>query len=157
MNTISKSVTPSRILFVVYFAAWLSLIVGNSGHLDMTQLASVFGNALVIALFVGLGININAFVMKHTQQSSLTLKQRLLYIKENIVSVSTFFIIPFCVSSASSIVVSNSGNSLIQELFGTESHALIIAVGFFLFILIPSIFIFWRYGWDDPSAAKNIH
>lgn len=156
MKAISKSITLNRILFVVYFGAWISLVVGNAGHLDMVQLASVFGNALVIALFVGLGININAFVIKHPQKSTLTLKQRILYVKENILSVATFFTIPFCVSSASSIVVTNSGNSLIKELFGTESHILIIAVGFFIFILIPSIFIVWRYGWDGLSGAKSI-
>lgn len=154
MNKLSNTITAGRLLFSIYLVAWLSLVLENIGQLSSDQLVSVFGNALVIALFVGLGININAFVMRNRQQTILTLRQRLEYIKENLTNVITFFAIPFCVSSASSIVISNSGKSLINELFGTESHLLIIAVGFAIFIALPAALIAWRYGWDcEPHAS----
>ena len=137
-----------RILSLIYFLSWIYLVTEYTGRLSIPGLTEIFMNALIIALFVGLGLNINAFEIRNRSGKYRSLKQRGLYIRDHIGNVAAFFIVPFCVSSASSLVVAANNGNLVLALFRTESYASIMTGGFLVFILMPALYILYRNGWD---------
>lgn len=145
-----------RLLSLIYFLTWVYLVAKYIGLLSVPGLTEIFMNALIIALFVGLGLNINAFEIRSRGGKYRSLKQRGLYIRDNIGNVAAFFIVPFCVSSASSLVVAANSGNLVRTLFRTDSYALIMVGGFLVFILIPALYILYRHGWDrHESSGKS--
>jgi hypothetical protein len=153
MHFLIKRVTLVRLLFGLYACAYLWLVSRHIGLLSDEALIRVFGNALIICLFVGLGININAFMLRNRDGSIRTLRERIIYIRSHLSNVLTFFLVPFCVSSASSIVLAAGGESLVQALFGTDSYLLIMLCGFSVFVALPTAAIYWRHGWDDSNKG----
>jgi len=137
-----------RLLSLIYFLTWIYLVAKYIVALSTPALTEVFMNALIIALFVGLGLNINAFQIRSRSGTHRSLKQRALYIRDHIGNVVAFFVVPFCVSSASSLVVAANSGNLVQALFRTESYALIMVGGFMVFILLPALYILYRHGWE---------
>jgi hypothetical protein len=137
-----------RLLSLIYFLTWIYLVAKYIGALSIPALTEVFMNALIIALFVGLALNINAFQIRNHGGKYQSLKQRILYIRDYGGNVATFYIVPFCVSSASSLIVAADSGNLVQTLFRTESYALIMLGGFMVFILFPALYILYRHGWD---------
>lgn len=136
-----------RLLSLIYFLTWIYLAAKYSGQLSVPRLTEIFMNALIIALFVGLALNINAFQIRNRSGKYQSLKQRILYIRDYGGNVATFYIVPFCVSSASSLVVASDSGNLVHALFRTESYVLIMLGGFMIFILFPAIYILYRNGW----------
>ncbi len=137
-----------RLLSLIYFLTWIYLVAKYIGPLSVLALTEIFMNALIIALFVGLALNINAFQIRNRSGKYQSLKQRILYIRDYMGNVATFYIVPFCVSSASSLVVAADSGNLVQSLFRTESYTLIMVGGFMIFILLPALYILYRHGWD---------
>lgn len=142
-------------LITVYFMTWIYLVAIHIGDLSLTQLTEVFMNALIIALFVGLGLNIYAFEIHARSGNYRSLKGRILYVRDHRGKVLAFYAIPFCVSSASSLVAATDEANLVRALFGTGSYALIILVGFTAFILLPALYILYRHGWNSPSGPAR--
>lgn len=136
----------ARGLFLVYSLAWVYLVFVCAPKLDDQQIIEIFQNALVISLFVGLALNVNAFRPHARKNGYRALSHILRYLREHLGHVLAFYFIPFAVSSASGLVAA-SHDDLLQLLFGTESYALICAGGFVVFILLPAIFILYRHGW----------
>ena len=142
----------SRIIFSVYFFVWISIIYQNIDFLSSRELFQESLNALVISLFVGLGLNVNAFLIRNRDNTYLTLMDRLIYVKENFFNAFAFFFIPFCVSSASSIVMAAENNNMVTGIFGTENYFLVIAAGFLTFIFVPGVYIYFKHGWDRTGV-----
>jgi len=115
----------------------------------MDQSYEIVWNAIVIAAFVGLGLNINAFQIKSDNAVFHSLKGRIRYLKSNFINVCTFFVIPFCVSSASGFVMAGKDQNVVKALFGTDNYLLVMVVGFATFIILPMAIIFYKYGWED--------
>lgn len=136
-----------QLLSLIYFMTWIYLVASYIGELSLAEATEIFMNALIIALFVGLGLNINAFQIRNRSGKYRSLKKRSLYIRDHIGNVLAFFIVPFCVSSASSLVVAGNNGNLVQALFRTDSYALIMVGGFVVFILLPALYILYRQGW----------
>lgn len=137
----------SHILSWIYFLTWIYLVTTHIDDLEPAQAKKVFMNALIIALFVGLNLNVNAFQVHAKNCRCRTLSSRIKYICEHVGHVLAFYIIPFCVASASSLVVVSDNGNLVSTLFGTGSYTIIIASGFLVFILLPALYILYRHGW----------
>ncbi|MDT8427489.1 MAG: hypothetical protein RQ757_01840 [Pseudomonadales bacterium] len=119
------------------------------------ELLGIFWNALLISMFVGLGLNVNAFNIRNHEGRYRTLLDRYWYIRHNLANVMAFFVIPFCVSTASSIASVSADNNLLMAIFGTDSYALIILLGFVAFLLIPSIYVVLRYGFRVSGSSPT--
>ena len=61
--------------------------------------------------------------------------------KEHLFNAFAFSFIPFCVSSASSIVMAAGNKNIVPGIFCTENYFLVIAAGFLGFIFIPGVSI----------------
>lgn len=138
--------TIGRSILGSYFLMWLWLLYQNVGSVTEAQLQEIFLNALILSAFMGLALNINAFHIRNQQQQFRTLLERLQYVKSHLGSIATFFITPFCVSSASGLAVANEQQSLIYAAFGTDNYFLVMLLGFVFLILLPSIYIYFRHG-----------
>ena len=142
----------SRIIFSIYFLVWISIICQNINFLSLDEILQLSANALIISLFVGLGLNVNAFLIRNKGKKYLTIKDRITYVIEYRFNAFTFFFIPFCVSTASSIVMAGDTKNIITGIFGTENYFLIITLGFLIFILIPGLYIYLKHGWDQSGV-----
>ena len=145
----------SRIIFSIYFLVWISIIYQNLDFLSSRELIQVSGNALIISLFVGLGLNLNAFLIRNKDNIYITLKDRLNYVKEHIFNAFAFFFIPFCVSTASSIIMADENKIMVTGIFGTDNYFLILVLGFLTFIFIPGVYIYLKHGWDKTAAVTK--
>ncbi|MCG8416208.1 MAG: hypothetical protein MI746_18470 [Pseudomonadales bacterium] len=145
----------SRLIFMAYFAAWLLVMVQNVAFLSFETLVEVFGNALIVSLFVGLGLNVNAFLIRNSENTFISLQDRFDYIQQHIGNVFAFFAIPFCVSSASSIVVAGQRSTIVQALFGTSSYSLILLLGFLFFIAAPAAMVYYFHGWKRTELTDS--
>lgn len=145
----------SRLIFLVYISAWALVVSGSINQLDIDVLFEVAANAMVVSLFVGFGLNVNAFLIRNQNHEYLSLSDRILYIRQHIGNVIAFFVIPFCVSSASSIVVAGQQSSIVEALFGTSSYLLILALGFIFFIALPAAMVTYVYGWKTSESIDT--
>ena len=142
-----RRLTLGNLVSLIYLMAWVYLIIRYIGEPDQDRLIEIIMNALIIALFVGLGLNINAFQIRNQEGQYRSLSSRILYILSHTRNVLTFFIVPFCVASASGLIMTTEHGNLVMALFRTESYALIMAGGFLVFILLPALYILYRHGW----------
>ena len=144
-----------QVLSVVYFLTWISLVTEYSWKLNLDQALEIFMNALIIALFVGLGLNVNAFQIRTRDGDYRSLKKRVRYILDHRGKVFGFFLVPFCVSSISSLVVVAKDASLVEAVFGGVGYVLIMLGGFLIFIFLPAMYILYRHGWDRPAPTRS--
>ena len=144
--------TISRFIFMAYLSAWLLIVTNNIAWVSYAALREIAGNAIIVSLFVGFGLNVNAFLMRNRNGEYRSLHDRLAYIKQHLGNVATFFVIPFCVSSASSIVVVGTRTTLVEALFGTNNYLLILSLGFLFLIAIPAAMVTYVYGWKNSQS-----
>lgn len=145
----------SRLIFLVYISAWLLVVSGSVDAVSGDVLVEVAANAMVVSLFVGFGLNVNAFLIRNQNNEYLSLSDRILYIRQHIGNVIAFFVIPFCVSSASSLVVVGRQASIVEALFGTSSYILILMLGFVFFIALPAAMVTYVYGWKNSESIDT--
>lgn len=151
----SGIITLGRIIFLIYFMLWVILVQRSIHSFSYDELFEIFMNAMIISMFVGLGLNVNAFNIRNHEGRYRTLLDRYLYIRHHFGHVMAFFVIPFCVSSASSIVSVSEDKNLLTAIFGTDSYVLIILLGFAVFLLIPSLYVVVRYGFRTSEHSER--
>jgi len=142
-----KSLNIGNLIFAVYFLAWAFLMADNFPTLTLAVSIDIFPNALIISLFIGLGLNVKAFQLQNKKQTYKSLHDRYRYIHQNIGGVITFFAIPFLVSSATSVAITGKESNLMGALFGTNNIWLILSLGFVICIFLPAVYLYHRYGW----------
>jgi len=143
-----------QVIFFVYSGAWLYLVSTHVMAVSTEDLRNVVWNSVIIASFVGLGLNVNAYQMRHRIGEAHSLCRRFEYLVHNWRGVVTFFAIPFGVSSASGVVMLGEQRNVVLALFGTENYLFVMVFGFALFILIPALYILVRYGWHDRENDR---
>jgi len=141
-----QTLTISRFILSSYLLIWAWLVYRNLGIVADEQLREIVLNAIVISSFVGLGLNVNAFSIQNRSNKYQTLGDRIVYVKTHLPSIAAFFLTPFCVSTASGFALASENQSLVFALFGTNNYFLVMEIGFIVFILLPTIYIYHRHG-----------
>lgn len=135
-----------RVILSTYFGAWLVLWARNYTAIALEDLYELLMNSFVIAAFVGLGLNINAFSVKNYNQQYNTIAQRVAYMRGNVTNISSFFVTPFCVSSASGLAFASDQKNLVYAMFGTDNYLVVMVLGFVFFLVLPFLYVARRYG-----------